>query len=1280
MACLQALGALRRHGSNNTTTAAAAASTTTLSTTASLTSSLTSPLRGTKKVPRVIHAVQFLVRYDPQLRHSTAAKHSSNVAVVAVTQQCNGLQEGVAWQYDMQHNTLLIAAHNPNNINGTSTVSTTTTAAAGSGKTATTAGITTASTTPAAGSVAAAKSEQALQVRDVMAVELVTCLTPASQPLFDHLLAYQAKQRAKQQAAADAAAATAKAAAAAATEAATLAAAARTAALGSTADRQVPSATARGTATTAGAGAATPAMSAVANKSATAAAAAQKQREPAITVAEIEAADVALAAVAAAYGTTVEDAVQTLDPELDLENGELLLDVLAAAIHTVALTSKNTSTVQLAHIRQQLHDAVRPSTTAKAATTAATAASSAAVPSVIAAAAAQEAQHCRLQQEHAASVIGRAARAKQSRDAAATKRTTAPAAASAPVAAPAVVTTAAKAATPLSTAATTAAAVDAEQYTRQQDSAAGVIGRAVRAKQARAVVAIQREVVASAAPAVAAPAAVVSTAMPATATIPQVSASATTATTKTAVTQAAAAAAVVPTAAPASAAAEKYTRQQEHAAGVIGRAARGKQARGAVAAKRDTTAAAPVIAAVAATTVTEVKPTSSAASTTAPAAATTAAATSPAAAVVLAVENSRQQEEQAAGVICRAARAKLDRDVIAVKRQERADAAPTAAAVPSVSAAAAPVTAPVVAVAPAVVTVVQAAPASTAIDFKSSAASTKTAVAPAAAAVVPAIEHSRQQEEQAAGVIYRAARAKLARDVVGVEPQERAGVATTAAAPFVAAEAPVAAATAAATATATAAAAPAAAPAAAAAAVAARRPSSYLDAARGKPSTAAVPATAATTAGVSPVLQAVPRTAVCEAVVHTTATSSSANNSTNSSSNNSSTSIHCTVQWRTPPAQSGTLYTIAGSAVLQLPPADLDDDAAQARLERTLQTSYGLSVEQAVAVLGDLPGVDLASADSVIAGLGTAVHTLRPACGAAAASAAVERALRGPGEWETLELYVTGSLASTAAVSTTARSVRVTGVRDAPATAAVVAVDCSAVTISELAAVLRSGGVPDSAAKVVLALSHLIDIAAVLQTAASTTASGETDAAKAFMLPTGASTVTTASSAQYRVTTAVGTVTVAALTAAGDDVLTVKVTLPLSGASHALNKSTANTDSSASLANNASVVSLHAGGVSGVILPLTSSSSSTGDSGDALTVGTAVEARFDGRAKWFGGTVVAVNAADSSYTVHYDDGDSEEHVLRLRIRLPGQKQPRALAIGSLIDARRGKVSFCVQLA
>lgn len=94
-----------------------------------------------------------------------------------------------------------------------------------------------------------------------------------------------------------------------------------------------------------------------------------------------------------------------------------------------------------------------------------------------------------------------------------------------------------------------------------------------------------------------------------------------------------------------------------------------------------------------------------------------------------------------------------------------------------------------------------------------------------------------------------------------------------------------------------------------------------------------------------------------------------------------------------------------------------------------------------------------------------------------------------------------------------------------------------------------------------------------------------------------------------------------------------------------------------------------------------------------LNVGDKVEARFDGKTEWFPGTVRAINAALSegpgvcdgeggrggaprsnlpTVAIDYDDGDVEERVPRVRVRLPGQKQPRFLNEGDEVDVKRGK--------
>ncbi|CAN0433734.1 unnamed protein product, partial [Ectocarpus sp. 13 AM-2016] len=43
-----------------------------------------------------------------------------------------------------------------------------------------------------------------------------------------------------------------------------------------------------------------------------------------------------------------------------------------------------------------------------------------------------------------------------------------------------------------------------------------------------------------------------------------------------------------------------------------------------------------------------------------------------------------------------------------------------------------------------------------------------------------------------------------------------------------------------------------------------------------------------------------------------------------------------------------------------------------------------------------------------------------------------------------------------------------------------------------------------------------------------------------------------------------------------------------------------------------------------------------------------------------------------SVAIDYDDGDTEERVPRVRVRLVGQKQPRFLNEGDEVDVKRGK--------
>lgn len=75
-----------------------------------------------------------------------------------------------------------------------------------------------------------------------------------------------------------------------------------------------------------------------------------------------------------------------------------------------------------------------------------------------------------------------------------------------------------------------------------------------------------------------------------------------------------------------------------------------------------------------------------------------------------------------------------------------------------------------------------------------------------------------------------------------------------------------------------------------------------------------------------------------------------------------------------------------------------------------------------------------------------------------------------------------------------------------------------------------------------------------------------------------------------------------------------------------------------------------------------------------------MEARFAGKGEWYPGIVRAVHVESTSgvgshlptITIDYDDGDSEEHVPRVRARLPGQKQPKLLSEGDEVDVKRGK--------
>lgn len=112
------------------------------------------------------------------------------------------------------------------------------------------------------------------------------------------------------------------------------------------------------------------------------------------------------------------------------------------------------------------------------------------------------------------------------------------------------------------------------------------------------------------------------------------------------------------------------------------------------------------------------------------------------------------------------------------------------------------------------------------------------------------------------------------------------------------------------------------------------------------------------------------------------------------------------------------------------------------------------------------------------------------------------------------------------------------------------------------------------------------------------------------------------------------------------------------------------------------------------------SAPSSREHGAGLTVGDRVEARYRGKSEWFPGTVRAIHDVHDGNTpvstpdvvgggengggnsglkskfcsvaIDYDDGDTEERVPRVRVRLVGQKQPRFLNEGDEVDVKRGK--------
>lgn len=78
----------------------------------------------------------------------------------------------------------------------------------------------------------------------------------------------------------------------------------------------------------------------------------------------------------------------------------------------------------------------------------------------------------------------------------------------------------------------------------------------------------------------------------------------------------------------------------------------------------------------------------------------------------------------------------------------------------------------------------------------------------------------------------------------------------------------------------------------------------------------------------------------------------------------------------------------------------------------------------------------------------------------------------------------------------------------------------------------------------------------------------------------------------------------------------------------------------------------------------------------SLPVGAKVQARYGWGSDWFDASVVEVKNVETEegqnpeqlYCLQYDDGDVEENVRRLKLRLVGQKQSRSLAVGENVDA------------
>jgi hypothetical protein len=72
-----------------------------------------------------------------------------------------------------------------------------------------------------------------------------------------------------------------------------------------------------------------------------------------------------------------------------------------------------------------------------------------------------------------------------------------------------------------------------------------------------------------------------------------------------------------------------------------------------------------------------------------------------------------------------------------------------------------------------------------------------------------------------------------------------------------------------------------------------------------------------------------------------------------------------------------------------------------------------------------------------------------------------------------------------------------------------------------------------------------------------------------------------------------------------------------------------------------------------------------------LSAGNKVEARHGGGLIFFAARVAFVNRVDGTYALRYDDGDYEHGVLRMRIKVAGEKEREYLQVGDVCDVQYG---------